>query len=297
MLPLRSICKPQYFFRPRWVLRKLLRNLVPAVAQTTVRLPWGAKLEVDTRDTVGHAIASQGVYDIVTSEVLWRVTDLTDRTMDVGANIGYFTSLLAHRVGHAGQVLAFEPHPETYSILQRNVALQERRGSCISAFNVALSNAEGEAILDMLPGDSSNTSHAFLNSQPSSTSIAVRTSRGERYVDRYKDVGVLKIDAQWHEAAILEGFGGYLSSRKIRDIVFEEEAPFPAHSHSVLLDAGYSILWFEEHFRGPKIIAPSSKPRNLRPYDLLPSYLATLDPKRAEQRLSASGWQCFCPSL
>lgn len=42
---------------------------------------------------------------------------------DVGANIGYFTLLLANRVGHSGRVYAFEALPANIKRLERNVAL------------------------------------------------------------------------------------------------------------------------------------------------------------------------------
>jgi len=40
--------------------------------------------------------------------------------IDVGANVGYFTLLAAHLVQPSGSVHAFEPAPQTFSLLQRN---------------------------------------------------------------------------------------------------------------------------------------------------------------------------------
>jgi FkbM family methyltransferase len=285
--------KPQYLFRPRSALRRLLVQLHILDLPRVVRLPWTKNLEVDLADPVGYALASQGgIFDIVTTEVVWRLTQPGDTAFDVGANVGYFTSLLAHRVGKAGRVFAFEPHPITFPLLQRNIELQGRSGGAIYAFNVALSESAREGTLDILPERQNHISYAFLTDKTSSTSVNVKVMRGDEFMANGK-IGVMKIDAQWHEASVLKGFGTYLRSGAIRDIVFEEEAPFPAQSHQVLLDAGYTILWFEEHLRGPKIIAPAATPRTLRPYDMFPSFLATLDMKRAERLLSAAGWQSF----
>jgi FkbM family methyltransferase len=285
--------KPQYLFRPRSALRRLLFQLHILDLPRIVRLPWIKNLEVDLADPVGYALASQGgLFDIVTTEVVWRLTQPGDTAFDVGANMGYFTSLLAHRVGRPGRVLAFEPHPVTFPLLKCNIELQGRSGGAISAFNVALSEATGEGTLDILPERKNHISYAFLTDKVSRTSVNVKLMRGDEFITG-GNIGIMKIDAQWHEVSVLKGFGEQLHSGVIRDIVFEEEAPFPAPSHRVLLDAGYTILWFEEHLRGPKIIAPSDKPKNLRPYDMFPSYLATLDPRRAERLLSAPGWQSF----
>src|ERR1700733_9046417 len=132
--------KPQYLFRPKYALRRLLIRLHVLDLPHLVKLPWGKNLDVDLSDPVGFALASQGgLFDIVTTEVIWRLTQPGDTAFDVGANIGYFTSLLAHRAGKAGKVFVFEPHPITFSLLQQNIELQGTSGASIYPFNVALS--------------------------------------------------------------------------------------------------------------------------------------------------------------
>ncbi|MFI5367349.1 MAG: FkbM family methyltransferase, partial [Candidatus Binatia bacterium] len=42
--------------------------------------------------------------------------------LDIGANIGYFTLVFARQVGPTGRVYAFEPEPDNFGLLQRNVA-------------------------------------------------------------------------------------------------------------------------------------------------------------------------------
>lgn len=44
-------------------------------------------------------------------------------TVDIGANIGYYTLLAAQLVGENGRVFAFEPEPENYDVLLRNIEL------------------------------------------------------------------------------------------------------------------------------------------------------------------------------
>ena len=45
-----------------------------------------------------------------------------DIIIDAGAYFGYFTILAAKKVGKTGKVIAFEPDPRNYKILQKNVA-------------------------------------------------------------------------------------------------------------------------------------------------------------------------------
>jgi hypothetical protein len=77
-----ALGKPQYLFRPSYALKRALQVVRGARPVESVRLPWGLRIDVDTADTVGHSIARQSVYDIVTTEVLWRLTAAGDRTID-----------------------------------------------------------------------------------------------------------------------------------------------------------------------------------------------------------------------
>jgi FkbM family methyltransferase len=284
-----SLQKPQYIFRPRWALRRILTKIGLADASNVIDLPWGAKLHIDINDTVGRALAAQGVYDVVTTEVLWRLTEEGATVFDVGANIGYFTSLLARRVGPKGRVLAFEPHPETLQLLQTNVS--QFRDHTVQVENVALSDTDGEGALDNFLNEEGNASYSFLTDKPSSKALTVKMVRGEKYLDA--KVTLMKIDAQWHEASVLAGFGDSLRAGAVRDIVFEEDAPYPAPSHKVLLEAGYKLLWFDQRLSGPVVILPDERPKGVQSYEVLPSFLATRDEARARRLLSERGWQCL----
>lgn len=67
-------------------------------------------------------------------------------TLDIGANIGYFTMLMAHLVGSQGRVHAFEPNPDVLRKLEGNIALNSAlRDGRITVHGVALGMEEGEA--------------------------------------------------------------------------------------------------------------------------------------------------------
>ena len=97
---------PAYVWRPSQIGRRLAAG-APGGHRTVV-LPWGVEIEVDTGESVGSGIARLGVHEAAVTEAMWRLADPTDLALDVGANIGYFTSLLASRVD---RVVAFEAHP------------------------------------------------------------------------------------------------------------------------------------------------------------------------------------------
>jgi FkbM family methyltransferase len=292
VITFRALGKPQYLFRPSQIVRRLLQEISPRAA-SDVRLPWGLRISLDQGDTVSEAIRHQGIYDLVTTEVLWRLTSRGERTVDVGANIGYVTSLFAVRTGPTGRVFALEPHPKTYVILQRNVTRWSAQPGCgrIASVQAALSSADGTAILDTQEGRDSNASHAHINAAPDAAGIQVQTLRFDTHFAAQEEFGVVKIDAEGHEAAIFAGMAEHLRSGRIRDIVYEENSGYPAASHKVLESAGYTLFAFCEQLSGPQMVAAMSNPRVKRAYDIPPSYLATRDPERARHLLSRKGWQ------
>lgn len=122
MKMLNAFTRPEYFFRPRQIFTRLRRSLSRAPVSDTrlVVLPWGSPIRIRPEEVIGRAIWHQGVYDLNVSECLWRVLEPGEHAVDVGANVGYMTSLMATRVGGRGMVVAIEPHPEIFDELQAN---------------------------------------------------------------------------------------------------------------------------------------------------------------------------------
>lgn len=293
MISVRGLGKPQYLFRPSQIVRRLVQEFLPGSAGSEVRLPWGLVITLDRGDTVSEAILGQGLYDLVTTEVLWRLASAGERAADVGANIGYVSSLFAFRTGPTGKVFAFEPHPKTHEVLRQNVERWSAQPGCAQIVSVqaAVSSADGTAILDTQEGRDSNASHAHLKSGPDAQGIPVRTIRFDSHFAENEAFGVIKVDAEGHEAAIFAGMAEHLRSGRIRDIVYEENSGYPAASHEALQSAGYTLFAFEEQLSGPRMLPAKSERRLKRYYDIPPSYLATRDPERARQLLSSKGWQ------
>jgi FkbM family methyltransferase len=69
-------------------------------------------------------IAQPGVcYEPEVVNAIRRFVKSGDKAIDCGANLGFFTLLLAQLVGNTGTVLAFEPDPQVYRALIENVVL------------------------------------------------------------------------------------------------------------------------------------------------------------------------------
>ena len=131
--------------------------------------------------------------------------------VDVGANVGYLTSFFARSAGPNGKVLAFEPNPNIFSLLQENTA----RFTQVSAYNVALSNTSGELPLFIAGTDQSVGSfareypatHVFYQKSGILRSVAAKLVNGDEFLTQLevKTIDILKLDVEGWEVSALNG--------------------------------------------------------------------------------------------
>ncbi|WP_137124730.1 FkbM family methyltransferase [Roseomonas sp. HF4] len=99
--------------------------VVPVDATTALcRILGRYKMYVDRRD-IGFAphLMFEGFWEFWLTEFMWRNVRPGQVALDVGANHGYYSLVLADLVGAAGRVHAFEPNPRLLDLLERTVAL------------------------------------------------------------------------------------------------------------------------------------------------------------------------------
>lgn len=89
------INKPEYLYRPRQALQRIAQTLRPQPKTFQAVLPWGLRMWVRPSEDLGSALWRFGIYDLPLSETIWRLLDPGETAIDVGANIGYVTGLMA----------------------------------------------------------------------------------------------------------------------------------------------------------------------------------------------------------
>lgn len=274
--------KPEYLWRPSQILRRL--SFQPTDKVIPLSLPWNCTISACSAEVIGRSIATQGIYDLPVTEAIMRLADPGDTALDVGANIGYMSLVLARSVGPRGRVLSFEPSPAVLTVLRMNVDNWKSLDIApIEIQTVALSDQDGEGRLGFPTGGDPNWGLASLELKEDS--IPVKLSRLDS-LDCH-GAGIMKVDVEGHEASVFAGAGSLLANKLIRDILFEEHQPYPAPSHKILLEHGYRIYRVTRSAWRP-ILCPADEP-NRQAY--LPSnFLATANPSRAESRFRAAGW-------
>ena len=320
-MKLLSLFKPEYIYRPGQIARRLRYGGLSAPARAgefaVADLPWGLPLRVRRGETIGHSILSLGVFELLVTESLWRLIDPGETVADVGANIGYMSSVMARRVGPSGAVLAFEAHPGVHADLLHNVGLWSQSAMSsqlgrVDARHLAVSDQTGDCTLNVPAAFETNRGLATLESgadgerearagaAPAMTTITVRrTTLDEAFpASEAKRVGLVKMDVEGHELAILRGASALIAGRRVRDWIFEENRPYPSEVTRFFVDHGYTLLRLHKTFSRPGLIdpkAPAADAHSASEAPESPNFMATLEPGRARERFRPGGWRALRP--
>jgi len=292
-----GLLKPCYVFAPQVLVRRIGRFLSrDKLPQKIIRLPWGCILEINGREGIGRELSQQNIFDIAVSEVAFRILKAGDRVVDVGANIGYMTSLFAMKAGPRGTVISFEPHPGILERLRRNVARMSSSSATapIILYDCAMGSRNGVGKLVEPPIFGLNEGAAAIASEKGSangneTAYDVKIRRLDSVIGE-GSVALLKVDVEGFEAEVLAGAGRLLSERRVENIIYEAHDCERSPVHALLLSHGYSIFGIGHGLFGLKITAGTAAPIVDRAWES-PSYLATSRPGLVIPLLGHGGWR------
>ncbi len=133
--------------------------------------------------------------------------------MDLGANIGYITLLMADLVGPTGLVYAVEPDPFNFEFLKMNVDINGY-SKIVKLDCIAISNKVGE--IDFFPGKTaSNLGSLSQHKKTTSTPIKVKTDTLSNYFKERTFPSLIKMDIEGAEVLVLEGLFKTVSTEKV----------------------------------------------------------------------------------
>ncbi|MBI1884960.1 MAG: FkbM family methyltransferase [Chloroflexi bacterium] len=146
-------------------------------------------------------------YEPGTTKLFQRLVGPGMTVMDVGAHWGYFTLLAARGVGEGGRVYAFEPHPDNWALLVKNV--QTNGYSNVVAVQKAVADRAGQVPLFLGKSDAGCNS-LYRNPLTREESIPVEVTTLDAFLEREGGprVDLIKIDIEGGEPAALEGARG-----------------------------------------------------------------------------------------
>jgi len=120
--------------------------------------------------------------------------------VDVGANVGVYTSLFSQLVGSSGRVIALEPAPDNWRALDK--ALATNRWNNVEIYQVAAADQSRRMYFERSSYNSGNNTLCVKNGHENTESVEV-----VRLDDLLagRKVDFIKIDVQGWEAAVLRG--------------------------------------------------------------------------------------------
>jgi FkbM family methyltransferase len=130
-----------------------------------------------------------------------------DWVLDVGANVGHYTLRLSELVSKAGRVLAFEPVPDTFSLLAANVARLPIRN--VTLLNVAASDKTtvlGMSIPRFETGLRNYYQAALNEGAPDLPVLCLAIG----CLNIPQRVQLAKVDVEGHELSVLKGMANIL---------------------------------------------------------------------------------------
>ena len=132
-----------------------------------------------------------------------------DIVFDVGSHIGIFTLKASKLVGSTGFVYAFEPEPENFMLLKRNVGLN--KASNIKIFSKAVSSRNGMLQLFIDPSNTGGSSVQYGTGRTSGIRVSSVTLDHIIQKHNIQEVNLLKLDVEGHELEILRGATHFLN--------------------------------------------------------------------------------------
>ena len=186
----------------------------------------GGRLFVSDADqgSVARALRNKGRYEKDWTAWMRANIGAGMHVVDVGANVGYYSVLLASLVGPTGRVIACEPDPGNAALLRRSVA--ENQFTHVQVVEAAVTGGEGRATLYQDASWHGVHSLARGNTvNPGDGRVDVATVSLDALMrDVAADVDFVKIDAQGAEADIVQGAARLLGQAHAR--VLMEIWPF-----------------------------------------------------------------------
>lgn len=279
-----KIFKPWFIHKPYLIIRALLSD-IGFLSKGWVRTStcFGALVWCDNTKSIGRSIYRNSVYELPTSEIIWRLLTSNTTFVDVGANIGYYSLLAVKKLSRSGKVIAFEPRPDIFNWLEKNLSGSDN----VEIHSVAVSNESGKATLNIPKGSEENEGIATLSkSVDSIVSYQVKTARLDEFINTTIDV--LKIDVEGHEYYVLLGAAQLLEKKLIQNIVFEEHDENNSLVIPLLLKYEYSIYSIGWDVNGV-ILQPLGQP-NFSLINDAKNFVATITPGQLMEHMSLKGW-------
>lgn len=177
-----------------------------------------------------------------------------DTAIDVGAMVGYVMMPMMLAAAPGGTVLAFEPNPESFNVLQQNAKLNQHRAN-IKVFNKALTDKDGTFTFHY--NDSRQCNGGFVEFSnrgigaagcvyPVKVEGVLLKNFLEKEVIKLERVSFIKIDTEGYDRKVLQSIDWLIE--EFRPVLRVEFFPYlnkweKKELYDTLRTLRYNIFW------------------------------------------------------
>lgn len=195
--------------------------------------------------------ARRGFYEKYETDLFKKIVKNGMVVVDIGANIGYYTLIAAELVGKNGKVFAFEPEPQNYALLVRNIEVNGYKN--VVPVQKAVSDKVGTTRLYLSP-DGNTGWHRIYDSHNGWDSIEIETvTLDEFFKDKEGEIDIIKMDVEGAELTILQGMSQILKRNDSLKIftefsptLLEKFGSSPEEYLNQLINHGFKIYGVDE---------------------------------------------------
>ena len=242
---MRYYLRSGYHFLLRWIVRKPF--MVASVPEYNLRFKF------KTEDSLGRLLYKNQIVEPETTRCFLKNVPLQegDVVLDIGANIGWYSLLLARNSPPSVRIYAFEPDPLNFELLTAN--LQLNNAQKITGVPKALSDQRETKTLYLYPNKNRGRHSLIPLAKGNGETVEVTTTTLNDFVEEYAvdpaRVKFIKMDVEGYEYHVLRG-----ASRLLETVPFVHTEFWPPYFRRGDIDQkGMVDLMLSYHYE-PRII-------------------------------------------
>jgi FkbM family methyltransferase len=236
---------------PRTVLMRVFQwEIIKHMKQSIVCVPLNERVQVFVRPikgrgTPGAIFIFREAYEKHLLIAIKQYVKPGSMVMDIGANIGYWTTMLADVVGPEGRVFAYEPSPEN-AVLLRAGAAASGVDAIVTLGLYALGATEDSMIL-FCPPDSGLSSLSQVTPEDRSVSVPVHCLDRVWQESGSPKISFVKMDVEGAEVLIFRGAVTFFQQCRpivtceVNDLRLRKLGSSRAELFEILREMGYRI--------------------------------------------------------
>lgn len=161
-----------------------------------------------------------GYWEMWVTEALYDLVRPGMVVADIGANVGYFTLLMADLVGPTGRVHAFEPNPRLAELVDKSLMVNGF-AQWATLHRTALGEEDDRSVTLVVPPTMPMNAYILppgADVPPEGVTVPVARLDSR---DDWRAIELAKIDVEGAEETVWSGLQGLLDSDRLRTVVLE----------------------------------------------------------------------------